>query len=54
MQEDSQIVKDILEDATVEFNQFLKKELNRELDVKLEVSDNYLEKGESEYLKYLS
>ncbi len=47
-QEDEGLIKQALEDAKREFRDFLKKELNKDLDISLEVSDRYLEKGESE------
>lgn len=47
-QEDAELIRDILEDCRSDFKDFLKKELNRDLDILLEVSDKYLEKGESE------
>lgn len=47
-QEDESLIKQALDEAKREFKDFLKKELNRELDISLEVSDKYLEKGESE------
>jgi len=47
-QEDVELIRSSLPDCKREFNEFLKKELNRELDIQLELSDKYLEKGESE------
>ena len=48
--EDADIIKGLLSDCSKEFNKFLNSELKREkqIEMQLEVSDNYLEKGESE------
>lgn len=48
LKDDAPLIKDILTDCNTDFNKFLKAELNREFNVNLEVSDKYLEKGESE------
>lgn len=49
-QEDSDLINSLLSSCAEEFNAILRQELKRESDfkVKLEVSPQYLEKGESE------
>lgn len=48
MKEDKDLITGMLDECKAEFNEFLKKEMNREFNVNLEVSDAFLEKGEAE------